>query len=161
MMTGRNIAAELAEGLEELIAWKRGEVKLNTFEMNLPRAEDVVKIRKNLNLSQDAFATFMGVSAGTLRNWEQHRREPQGPARALLQVAAAQPRAVMAAFKSAVKMPIAKVSRKESLALIAAFKSATKKPPAKVMAADKKAPAKKPMTGSVKGKASAAQRKAA
>jgi len=138
MMTGRNIAAELAEGLEELIAWKRGEVKLNTFEMNLPRAADVVKIRKGLNLSQDAFATFMGVSAGTLRNWEQHRREPQGPARALLQVAAAQPQAVMAAFKSAAK-----------------------KPTAKVMAAGKKAPAKKPMARLARGKASAAQRKVA
>ena len=62
MMTGRNIAAELAEGLEELIAWKRGEVKLNTFEMNLPRAEDVVKIRKNACRTQKLDQARAGAS---------------------------------------------------------------------------------------------------
>ncbi len=52
-------------------------------------------------LSQPEFAGFMGVSLGTLRNWEQERRQPHGSARALLLVASKQPAAVRAAFESA------------------------------------------------------------
>jgi putative transcriptional regulator len=67
--------------------------------VDLPRAADVAKIRSALGLSQTAFAAFMGVPVGTLRNWEQLRREPQGPARAFLHVASAEPLAVLAAFE--------------------------------------------------------------
>lgn len=63
-------------------------------------------IGKELGLSQDQFAMFMGVSPATLRNWEQKRREPHGPARSLLLVAARQPAAVRKAFKAA--MPAGK-----------------------------------------------------
>jgi putative transcriptional regulator len=63
-------------------------------------AADVKAIRDSLELSQESFAGFLGVSLGTVRNWEQKRREPQGPARALLLVAAKQPHAVRAAFNS-------------------------------------------------------------
>ena len=66
----------------------------------MPKAADVMAIRDSLELSQESFAGFLGVSLGTVRNWEQKRREPQGPARALLLVAAKQPRAVRAAFNS-------------------------------------------------------------
>jgi putative transcriptional regulator len=66
----------------------------------MPKAADVKAIRDSLELSQESFAGFLGVSLGTVRNWEQKRREPQGPARALLLVAAKQPRAVRAAFNS-------------------------------------------------------------
>ena len=55
--------------------------------------------------SQPEFALFMGVSIATLRNWEQERREPHGPARSLLLVAARQPAAVREAFKSAAPSP--------------------------------------------------------
>jgi putative transcriptional regulator len=101
MKQARNLANEIADGLKAIGAWKRGEIALNTFEVELPKAKDVAGIRETLGLSQDAFASFMHVSAGTLRNWEQRRREPQGPARALLLVAAKQPQAVMAAFRDA------------------------------------------------------------
>lgn len=57
-------------------------------------AEDVQAIRKKLRKSQDEFALMIGVSVATLRNWEQGRRQPQGPARALLKVAAENPKAV-------------------------------------------------------------------
>lgn len=98
-MTKRNIASEVLEGLDDFAAWRAGERRLRTVTIKLPRAADVVKIRHNLGLSQTAFAAFMGVSVGTLRNWEQLRREPQGPARAFLHVASAEPRAVLAAFE--------------------------------------------------------------
>ena len=97
----RNIGKEILTGLEEIAGWKRGEKKLRTVEVAMPKAADVKSIRNALELSQESFAGFLGVSLGTVRNWEQERREPQGPARALLLVAAKQPRAaVRAAFNS-------------------------------------------------------------
>ena len=103
----RNIGNEIIEGLKELKAWCQGKVKLRTTVVELPCAADVSGIRKELGLSQDQFAQFMGVSVATLRNWEQLRREPHGPARSLLLVAAKQPHAVKEAFKSV--MPAAKM----------------------------------------------------
>ena len=94
----RDIGKEILTGLEEIAAWKRGEKKLRTVEVSMPKAADVKSIRNSLELSQESFAGFLGVSLGTVRNWEQKRREPQGPARALLLVAAKQPGAVRAAF---------------------------------------------------------------
>jgi putative transcriptional regulator len=60
------------------------------------KAEDVKAIRAKLNKSQSEFALMIGVSVSTLQNWEQGRRQPEGPARALLKVASANPRAVAA-----------------------------------------------------------------
>jgi putative transcriptional regulator len=93
-MAKRNIVDELVQGLEEIKGWQRGEVKLKSFAVELPKAADVPLIRKKLGYSQAALATLMGVSVATLRNWEQKRREPQGPARSLLMVAATHPEAV-------------------------------------------------------------------
>ena len=63
---------------------------------------DVKRIRSSLQQSQVEFAQMIGVSVSTLRNWEQGRRVPEGPARALLMVAAKNPKAVAAALKRAV-----------------------------------------------------------
>lgn len=62
-------------------------------------AADVRKIRDELEVTQEDFALMIGVSVATLRNWEQGRRVPDGPAQALLRVAAANPKAVMAALR--------------------------------------------------------------
>jgi putative transcriptional regulator len=102
-MAKRDIAKELIQGLEEVKAWKRGERKLKTFTVKLPKAADVPVIRKELGYSQDEFASAMGVSVGTLRNWEQARREPQGPARALLLVARTNPEVVREAMQALLK----------------------------------------------------------
>src|SRR5262249_30378515 len=53
---------------------------------------DVKAIRERLGKSQAGFARMIGVSVSTLQNWEQGRRRPVGPARALLEVAGANPR---------------------------------------------------------------------
>ncbi len=58
------------------------------------REPDVKRIRANYRLSQPEFAALLGISVATLRNWEQRRRTPEGPARILLQVAAKHPGAV-------------------------------------------------------------------
>lgn len=75
---------------------RRGEMEpARRFEV---RAGDVKAIRAKLNKSQSEFALMIGVSVSTLQNWEQGRRQPEGPARALLKVAAENPAAVAAAL---------------------------------------------------------------
>ena len=59
---------------------------------------DVRAIRKKIGLSQSEFALLIGVSIATLQNWEQGRRRPEGPARALLRVAEARPEALLEAL---------------------------------------------------------------
>lgn len=54
--------------------------------------EDVVVLRRFIGLTQAAFAQALGISIHTLRNWEQGRRKPEGPALALLRIAARHPR---------------------------------------------------------------------
>ncbi|MEE8513866.1 MAG: helix-turn-helix domain-containing protein, partial [Gammaproteobacteria bacterium] len=61
---------------------------------------DIREVRKKLNLSQSEFALMIGVSLSTLQNWEQGRRRPEGPAQALLKVAASNPKAVIDALAS-------------------------------------------------------------
>ncbi len=59
---------------------------------------DVRAIREGVGKSRSEFAQRIGVSLSTLQNWEQGRRRPQGPARALLKIAAHDPDAVTAAL---------------------------------------------------------------
>ena len=54
--------------------------------------EDVVAIRRFVRMTQEQFAGALGISVHTLRNWEQDRRHPEGPAIALLRIAARHPR---------------------------------------------------------------------
>ncbi len=64
----------------------------------MPTACDVVGIRERMGVSQQVFATFMGISIHTLRYWEKGLHEPKGSARALLLVADKQPKALRKAF---------------------------------------------------------------
>ena len=52
--------------------------------------EDIAALRRFVGLTQAQFALAMGISVHTLRNWEQGRRHPEGPAIALLRIAARQ-----------------------------------------------------------------------
>lgn len=60
-----------------------------------PKASDFADFRAMLDMSQPDFATALGISVGTLRNWEQGRRVPDGPAIALLRLAARHPRLLL------------------------------------------------------------------
>lgn len=62
--------------------------------LKLPCAIDAAAIRTKTGLSQAAFARRIGVPVGTIRNWEQGRRAPQGPARLLLALLDRNPRIV-------------------------------------------------------------------
>ena len=63
--------------------------------------DDVVALRRFVGLTQARFATAMGISVHTLRNWEQGRRQPDGPAIALLRIAARHPRIIRENLESA------------------------------------------------------------
>lgn len=62
---------------------------------------DVAALRRFVGLTQEEFARAVGISVHTLRNWEQGRRRPEGPAIALLRIAARHPRIIRENLKSA------------------------------------------------------------
>lgn len=64
-------------------------------------AAKVKDVRAITRLSQTKFAAVLQVDVGTLRNWEQGRRQPTGPAKALLRAIKADPRNVLKALQSA------------------------------------------------------------
>jgi putative transcriptional regulator len=84
---------------EELLTSVRqaGRIRRGTLKASRTRvfrSTDVKAVRAKLGASQTEFALMIGVSVATLRNWEQGRRTPEGPALALLRVAAKNPKAV-------------------------------------------------------------------
>ena len=84
----------IIRGLDQAIAWARGEearVRVTTIEVPVI---DVRAVRRGLKLSQAQFAAKFGFPPATLRNWEQGRTRPDGPARVLLAVIAKHPEAV-------------------------------------------------------------------
>ena len=88
--------AELVASVRQAGRIRRGTARparVTTF-----RPADVRAVRAKLRATQSEFALLIGVSVSTLRNWEQGRRTPDGPALALLRVAARNPRAVVAAL---------------------------------------------------------------
>ena len=88
----------LIASVKEAGAIKAGKKKPSrVFDVTPP---EIKKVRECLHVSQNEFALMIGVSVRTLQNWEQGRRKPEGPAKALLQVAARDPRAVMEALHS-------------------------------------------------------------
>jgi putative transcriptional regulator len=56
--------------------------------------EDIAALRNFIGLTQAEFAKAIEISVHTLRNWEQGRRKPEGPALALLRIAARHPRII-------------------------------------------------------------------
>ncbi|MFQ5478694.1 MAG: helix-turn-helix domain-containing protein [Candidatus Binatia bacterium] len=63
--------------------------------------DDVASLRRFTGLTQELFAKAMGISVHTLRNWEQGRRKPEGPAIGLLRIAARHPRILRENLESA------------------------------------------------------------
>lgn len=74
-------------------AYARGEA-VDGFSVHVPQNVDVKAIRAELGLSQEAFALRFGFSLAAVRDWEQHRRQPEQAARVLLLVIAHNPGAV-------------------------------------------------------------------
>lgn len=94
----KDLFAELVESIEEAGKIRKGLVKPSrTFRY---RPVDIKRIRNRLHVSQSQFSLMIGVSRSTLQNWEQGRREPEGPAKALLRVVDKNPEAVLEALQA-------------------------------------------------------------
>jgi putative transcriptional regulator len=88
----------IAQGLREALAYVQGnKAKARLHRVYVPDI-DVERVRRGLGLSQVDFAAAFGVSVATVRNWEQGRRRPHGPARVLLVVIEKAPRVVLDAI---------------------------------------------------------------
>ncbi|MCP1675469.1 putative transcriptional regulator [Natronocella acetinitrilica] len=88
----------LVESMQQMNEISRGE-REPSREFTVD-ALAVKNIRKSTRLSQQRFARVIQVEVGTLRNWEQGRREPTGPAKALLKAIAKDPEHVLKALSS-------------------------------------------------------------
>ena len=93
--------SRIIASLREAVDWAEGKkvpVRVTTVEVPML---DVRATRKRLGLSQAEFAARFGFQPATLRNWEQGRTRPDGPARVLLAVIARHPEAVEDAVRMA------------------------------------------------------------
>ena len=97
----QTVGESIIEGLNEAIAWTRGENdKVRVTLVHVPEV-DVRLVRKRMGLSQSEFATKFGFPPATLRNWEQGRSRPDAPTRVLLAVIAKHPEAVEDVLRTA------------------------------------------------------------
>jgi putative transcriptional regulator len=89
---------KIAAGLTDAIAIAKGDADPATYQLHAPDDIDVLKIRRALGLTREAFAMRFGLSLGTVRDWEQGKRRPEGAARVLLAVIETEPEAVTRAL---------------------------------------------------------------
>ncbi|MGB4860021.1 MAG: NadS family protein [Dokdonella sp.] len=93
-----NLFAQLVESMEQMGEITRGERSPSReFHVDAVKVKDV---RAMTGLSQAKFAQILDVQVGTLRNWEQGRRDPTGPAKALLRAIHNDPENVLRALAS-------------------------------------------------------------
>ena len=92
--SGAGFAEGLMEGLQEAVAWKRGELPLEAVNVDPMPPARVKMIRKAVAKSTKDFERRFGIPAATMENWEQGRRKPDPTARALLIVIEREPGAV-------------------------------------------------------------------
>ena len=95
------IANSIRRGLEQAVAYAKGEADLSKYRVHVPHEVDVRAIRDKLGMTQEEFARQFGFSVNTLRHWEQGKRVPEGPTRAYLLVIDRAPKAVQKALRAA------------------------------------------------------------
>jgi putative transcriptional regulator len=91
--TARTLRRKRRERVARLFGTARPSARTSTSD-----AVDVRAIRQLTGLSQAKFAELLSIELSTLRNWEQRRRQPTGPARALLRAIRNEPVAVIRAL---------------------------------------------------------------
>ncbi|QDK32696.1 helix-turn-helix domain-containing protein [Sphingomonas sp. IC081] len=140
---------KIAAGLEDAIAYAGGD----TSRARVAGGPDVKAIRAKTKLSQTKFAETFDIPVSTIRDWEQDRRAPEGPARTLLSLIEADPPAVMQIMRKVrvgsenvegkvLHGAVALVARKNNLsgikrAISVATTAAIEQPPAKTIAKSK------------------------
>lgn len=89
---------ELAAALTEVLGDVTGVAPLPRRVIDVPDIVDVKAIRKRLGMSQRVFAETFGLKVASLRNWEQGRTEPEGPAKVLLTIINRKPKEALEAL---------------------------------------------------------------
>lgn len=88
----RNIAQEIREGLEEVLAYKQGKITLRSAIVEAPeppsvyKPQEIKKIRETGHYSQGVFAMVLNVSVKTVQSWESGERKPSHAALRLLEI---------------------------------------------------------------------------
>jgi putative transcriptional regulator len=95
----KTVATSIRRGLDEALAYARGEADKSKYRVHVPHRIDVRAIRARLRMTQQEFAGQFGFSVNTLRHWEQGKRQPEGPTRAYLLVIDRAPKAVQKALR--------------------------------------------------------------
>ena len=86
------LISELIQSIKEAGLIEKGE--LQPAHVSVIDALDIAAIRNRTHKTQEEFAAMLNISIGTLRNWEQGRRKPDGAALSLLKVVSANPQYV-------------------------------------------------------------------
>ena len=92
----RNLFSELTEGFEALTTERSGKITLKRHDVDVKpapevSAEEVLVLRKKLNLSRAVFARYLRINVRTLENWEQGRAHPNAQAAVLIRMVAHYP----------------------------------------------------------------------
>jgi putative transcriptional regulator len=89
---------ELKESLGEMVEHARGKKELRTTVLPRPpkklSAKEIASLRRRLRFSQAIFARYLNVSVRSVQAWEQGKREPDGAALKLLELAEEKPEAL-------------------------------------------------------------------
>lgn len=96
---------ELVESIKEMGAYLRGEIDLEPSRIHFVGEPDPREIRAKLGMTQEEFAAALCISVKTLRNWEQGRRDPSGPAMRLLQIAEKHPEILLESVPASAATP--------------------------------------------------------
>lgn len=93
-----NLFARLRNGLEESVAYSKGQLTLATTQLPAPpprpKPQEIVSLRKHYHMSQAFFASVVNVSVKTVQSWEQGLRQPGDAALRMLQIIQWDPRIV-------------------------------------------------------------------
>lgn len=91
---------ELLQSVKEMREIQAGRMKpsriVHAADLVNADTPNVAELRSRFKLSQAKFAALLGISVDTLQNWEQKRRQPDGPAKVLLRIAGTHPEALLA-----------------------------------------------------------------
>jgi putative transcriptional regulator len=93
-MTKRDLGQEILQSVKEIKAGKVGRVHV------FITPQEIKATRERIGVSQSSFAAMLNVSPRTLQEWEQGRRQPTGPARSLLIIAARKPEVIQEVFSA-------------------------------------------------------------
>ena len=93
------LGSKIIDGLHDALRHTQGRSEDNKeYRVLVPEQVDVRDVRHRLRMTQKEFAQSFGFSVYSIRNWEQGKRQPEGPARVLLTVIDREPDAVRRAL---------------------------------------------------------------